>query len=394
MTTMRTMRTMTKWVAGAVLAALVCFATSAAVAQGSSVVTIDRLVDHTSTVPAIAGQKVNLFVREKIAANLLESRPGQPFERKVVLMVHGGFSPATLAFDVPYRDYSWMERLAREGFDVFAMDMTGYGRSSRPMMDDPCNLAPAQQKALVPKNLPEPCAPRYPHVLVNSDSETADINAVVDFIRRLRGVEKVSLIGWSGGGIRTGTFVVRHPEKVDRYVIWASSNYDRNSPDVAPPLPAAGAPMIMQTRAVGIDKRWLGTVKCEGAVEPGMPEMISSLNALADPVGATWGPGGLRAPTRTYWGWNAASAKKITIPTLIMAGEQDRLTKSNLELFDDLGAKEKVFLGIACGTHFINWERHRHVLHKASLDWLKNGSVGGQTSGRLRSDENGNIGRR
>ena len=65
---------------------------------------------------------------------------GKPFERKVVLMVHGGFSPATLAFDVPYRDYSWMERLAREGFDVFAMDMTGYGRSGRPMMDEPCNL--------------------------------------------------------------------------------------------------------------------------------------------------------------------------------------------------------------------------------------------------------------
>ena len=144
---------MKKLVARASLAAIVCLVGNAAAAQPSSLITIDRLIDHTSTVPAIAGQKINLFVREKIAADLLEKGSGKTFERKVVLMVHGGFSPATLAFDVQYRDYSWMERLAREGFDVFAMDMTGYGRSGRPMMDDPCNLVPAQQKALIPKTL-------------------------------------------------------------------------------------------------------------------------------------------------------------------------------------------------------------------------------------------------
>ena len=385
---------MKKLVARASLAAIVCLVGNAAAAQPSSLITIDRLIDHTSTVPAIAGQKINLFVREKIAADLLEKGSGKTFERKVVLMVHGGFSPATLAFDVQYRDYSWMDRLAREGFDVFAMDMTGYGRSGRPMMDDPCNLVPAQQKALISKTLPEPCPPRYPYELVNSDSETADINAVVDFIRRLRGVDKVSLLGWSGGGIRTGTFAVRHPEKVDRYVIWASSNYSRNNPDAAPALPKPGAPMMMQSRAVGVDKRWLGTVTCEGAVEPGMPEMIWGLNTLADPVAANWGPGGLRAPTRTYWGWNANGARKIAAPTLIMVGEQDDLTKSNLELFDDLGAQHKVFLGVACGTHFMNWEKQRRVLHKASIDWLSNGSLDGQTGGMFRADENARIAKR
>jgi len=364
---------------------------TAALAQTSSVVTVDRLVEHTSTVPAIAGQKVDLFVREKIAADLLEQSPGKPFERKVVLMVHGGFSPATLAFDLAYRDYSWMERLAREGFDVFAMDMTGYGRSARPMMDEPCNLIAAHQKALVGTTLAAPCPPKYPHELVNSDSETADINAVVDFIRKLRGVDKVSLVGWSGGGIRTGTFAARNPEKIDRYVIWASSNYDRKNPDAAPALPKAGAPMVFQTRATGIGLRWLGTQKCEAMVEPGMPELIASQNKLADPLAATWGPGGLRAPTRTYWGWNANSAKKIMLPTLIVAGEQDGLTKSNLELFDDLGSQQKVFLGVACATHFMNWEKQRRVLHAASVDWLKNGSLGGATSGMFRADENANI---
>lgn len=103
----------------------------------------------------------------------------------------------------------------------------------------------------------------------------------------LRGVDKIALVGWSGGGIRTGTFVGRHPEKVDRYVIWASSNYSRKNPSQAPELHAPGAPTTFQTRAVGIDQRWIGSSKCDGAIEPGVPEMVSAFNQQANPLGAT-----------------------------------------------------------------------------------------------------------
>ena len=126
-------------------------------AIANDIVTIDRLVAHTSTVPAVAGKSVDLFVREKVPAAILNA--GKAPAGKVALFVHGGYSPATLAFDVGYRDYSWMGYLARAGYDVFAMDMTGYGQSSRPMMDDPCNLNPRQQPLLVPRNLKEPCEP-------------------------------------------------------------------------------------------------------------------------------------------------------------------------------------------------------------------------------------------
>ena len=68
---------------------------------------------------------------------------GRSFENRVVLFVHGAGTPAEVSFDVPYQDYSWMGHLARAGFDVFSVDMTGYGRSTRPFpMNDPCNLAP------------------------------------------------------------------------------------------------------------------------------------------------------------------------------------------------------------------------------------------------------------
>ena len=130
--------------AGAALAVVIgVTAQSAAVAQ--TILTIDRLVSHVTTVPVIKGDQVNLFVRERVDRKLMKQGSGKPFERKVVLMVHGGFSPSTLAFDTPYRDYSWMEYLAKQGFDVFTMDMTGYGRSTRPApMEDPCNILPAR----------------------------------------------------------------------------------------------------------------------------------------------------------------------------------------------------------------------------------------------------------
>ena len=76
---------------------------------------------------------------------------GRARSDRVVLFVHGAGTPAEVAFDVPYQDYSWMAYLAHAGFDVFSMDMTGYGRSSRPTpMNDPCNLSREQQKAFIP----------------------------------------------------------------------------------------------------------------------------------------------------------------------------------------------------------------------------------------------------
>ena len=84
--------------------------------------TIDHKVPHVSTVPANKGEQVQIFVREKVMTG------DEQKTRPVVLMVHGGVSPSTLAFDVEHETYSWMAYLARAGFDVFAMDMTGYGK--------------------------------------------------------------------------------------------------------------------------------------------------------------------------------------------------------------------------------------------------------------------------
>ena len=216
----------------------------------SAIRAIDHLVPHVSTVPANKGEAAQIYVREKSLASPSTA------PRPVVLMVHGGVSPSTLAFDVEHESYSWMDYLARAGFDVFAMDMTGYGKSSRPKMDDPCNVGAALQKELVPKTVKEPCKPSYPYQLVNRQSEHDDIDRVIEYIRQLRGVAKVNLLGWSGGGYRTGTYTSERPEKVDKLVIFASSNYSRKNSSQPVAVPRAGFPVTTQSRALVEQQRW------------------------------------------------------------------------------------------------------------------------------------------
>ena len=116
--------------------------------MSGDIVTVDHWVAHVSTVPAIAGETMRQFVREKAPAALTRSATGHAPEGKVVLMVHGGFWPSTVAFDCPYPDMSWMEALAREGFDVFTLDMTVHGRSALALQEDPRNLSPADRAKL------------------------------------------------------------------------------------------------------------------------------------------------------------------------------------------------------------------------------------------------------
>jgi pimeloyl-ACP methyl ester carboxylesterase len=341
--------------------------------------TIDHQVPHISTVPANKDAQVQIFVREKVlAAEAATPRP-------VVLMVHGGISPSTLAFDVEHGTYSWMAYLARAGFDVFAMDMTGYGRSAHPKMDDPCNVGPAQQKTLMPQTLKEACKPSYPYQLVSRQSEHDELDRVIEYIRKLRGVAKVNLLGWSGGGYRTGTYTSQRPEKVEKLVIFASSNYSRKNSSTPPAsLPAAGFPITIQSRELGEKQRWFPFAKCSDQIEPGMADRIWELSKELDPLGMTWGPGVMRAPTRTYWGWNAEEAKKIRVPTLVMLGEFDELNASNKQLYEDLGAESKVFVSIPCGSHFLVWEKNHGALHEASRQWLTSGTFDGAARGEFR----------
>jgi pimeloyl-ACP methyl ester carboxylesterase len=343
---------------------------------------IDHYVRVKSTVPAIAGQPAQLYVRERVLAGTVLR--GAVADR-VALFVHGAGTPAEVSFDVPRDGYSWMAFLARAGFDVFSVDMTGYGRSTRPPpMNDPCNLARDRQAAWVPTLLKAPCAPSYPHAMTTIASDWDDVGAAVDYIRALRRVDKVSLLAWSLGGPRAGGYTARHPEKVNRLVLLAPG-YNRMTPAQAPASLPEGATFNTQSRAE-FDANWDRQVGCPDQYERATSDAVWSAMLESDPVGATWGPGVRRAPQTTNWGWTTAAVGKTMTPTLIVQGIHDKQVTPERakQLLADLGASQKVLVDLGCASHNAMWESNRTILYKASLEWLEQGSVNGAREGTLR----------
>jgi pimeloyl-ACP methyl ester carboxylesterase len=351
-------------------------------AQTPTILTFEHQVQVKSTVPALAGRTVDLYVRERASASL--KRDAVPADR-VVLFVHGAGTPAEVAFDVPHSDYSWMASLANAGFDVFSMDTTGYGRSVRPAeMNDPCNLSPEQQKQFVPAVIQAPCEPKYPGQLTNIASDWNDIDAVVDYIRKLRRVEKVSMVAWSLGGPRAGGYAAQHPGKVHRLVL-LSPAYNRTAAAAPPPLPNKGVVFNTQSRAE-FDANWDRQLGCPNQFDPAVREVVWSEMIKSDPVGAKWGSGVRRAPSTTTWGWNAAMLAGLKTPTLMIAAALDKqVTPDRVRAaFDDLGASDKVLLDLGCASHNAMWEANHLELFAASRDWLIKGEVAGARSGIVR----------
>jgi pimeloyl-ACP methyl ester carboxylesterase len=306
----------------------------------------DFFVPHVSTIPANKGQQVSLFVRER------GNSCGPP-----VLMLTGATQPAMVPFDLPYEDYSWMTYLANAGFDVFAMDLQGYGLSTRPaVMDDPCNAALSAQSLLIPPLAAAGvCPPEfanltpYNNLLTWSYSEWDEIDSVVNYILAARHRESLSLIGWSQGGPRAGGYASKHPEKVDRLFLYAPAynRLDPTSPTGA--FPRTGSPISVNTVAA-FYARWNGMAKCPDEFDPAIrtapPGAASGAGLTAtllqfDPLAATWGTQPLwRSPAfnlppssfdpesnttvagRAY-GWNSAAAAKIHMPTLLIRGDND-----------------------------------------------------------------------
>jgi pimeloyl-ACP methyl ester carboxylesterase len=354
--------------------------------QSQDVLTIDRFVPHVSTADANKGDPVELFVRERVHRGHHPNRP-------VVLMIEGATAPAVPVFDLRFRNYSWMAFLARAGFDVFTMDLQGYGASPRPRMDDPCNTQDTQQDLLIPNPLPAHCAPSYPFKMA-MQSEWDEIDAVVNYIRDLRGVEKVSLIAWSRGGPRAGAYAAQHPEKVEKLFLYSPAMYNRAGPS-GPPLKLPQSGFLMQLGSLANTfLNWDGQVGCENQFRPEIRDAIGTAILDFDPVGSTWGDGTLwRAPVpNTLWGWNATAAGQILAPTLIIRGEFDTQAPRELQrnLFEDL-VTQKVFVTVACAAHQLVWENQHMILFRASEEWLRQGTFAEQSTGSFFVDPRGRV---
>jgi pimeloyl-ACP methyl ester carboxylesterase len=276
--------------------------------------------------------------------------------------------------------------LARAGYDVFSMDMTGYGRSTRPAaMNDPCNLSRESQQTFVPALISAPCAASYGQQMTTLASDWHDIDSVVDHLRALRHVQRVSMVAWSLGGPRAAGYTSVHPEKVRKLVLLAPA-YNRNAKANPPDqVPANGAAFTTQSRAE-FDANWDRQVGCPAQYDQPTSDAVWTAMMESDPVGATWGTGVRRAPAVTTWGWTHEAVAKTQTPVLMVSGAHDKQVSPDRvrELYTDLGSKQKVFVDLACSSHNAMWEKNHLLLFRASLEWLSKGTVNGSEQGMLK----------
>ena len=164
------------------------------------------------------GVKLNLW-RKRVGA----PKPGEK-PRPVVFLVHGSSNSTRTSYDlhVPGKgEYSFMNVLAREGFDVWTMDHDGYGLSGSSGN--------------------------------NSDiaSGVEDLRAAMPVVTKETGVSKMHFYGTSSGAIRAGAFAQEHPERVDRLVLTAFTYKGTGSPEIA----RRGPPSCTPTHAASATPR-------------------------------------------------------------------------------------------------------------------------------------------
>jgi pimeloyl-ACP methyl ester carboxylesterase len=318
---------------------------SAALAQSSRLVTEETMVNS-------ADPGIEIYVRNKRPADMNVFRP-----ERTILYVHGATYPSETAFDLKLDGLSWMEYLASRGYDVWLLDLPGYGRSTRPkeMADKPDANPP----------------------IVRGDTAVKAIGTVVDFILQKRNIAKLNLLGWSWGTTLMATYTTRNPQKVERLALYA-------------PVWIRTTPSLMQTgpgplgayRTVSRDQakeRWYTGVpddKKAGLIPAGWFDAWADATWATDPVGAQMNPPVIRAPNGvaqdsaefTGAGKPYYDASKITVPTLLVGAEWDHDAPPYMAqtLFPLLvNAPDKRYIELPEGTHTIMMEKNRLKLFEA-----------------------------
>ena len=279
--------------------------------------------------------KLNLW-RKRVGA----PRPGEP-ARPVVFLVHGSSNSSRSSYDltVPGRgEYSLMNVLARDGYDVWTMDHDGYGHSGSSGN--------------------------------NSDiaSGVTDLKAAMPVVEKETGQQKAHFYGTSSGGIRAAAFAQAVPHRVARLMLCAFT-YKGN-----------GAAEIERRRkkieALRASPRRKRDAKMIGSIftRDGHPDLYDQ--AMVQALIADEMKFGNEVPSGTYLDMAAnlpiVDPKKIASPVLMLRGEFDgNSTNADLlDFFNQLPNGDRQFVILPQTAHSSGYSKNRHLLFYALRNFL------------------------
>lgn len=328
-------------------AALACLWAAAAIANDESIkAKMPALVTEHITIPSDT-PGIHLYIRNKRPKELTVSPD------RILLYVHGATYPSETAFDLQLDGMSWMDYIAAHGWDVYLVDLRGYGQSTRPPeMDQPAR-----------DNAP----------IVTTDVAVRDVGAAVDYIMKRRNVSKVNLLGWSWGTAIMASYTAANNDKVNKLVLYAPG-WLRSTPSlIGGEGPLGAYRTVVRENA---RKRWLTGVpedKQADLIPAGWFEAWTDATWATDPKAKESGqlraPNGVIQDTREYWvaGKPYYDPANIRVPTLLIKAEWDQDTPAYMAqaLFPLLkNAPVKRMVEIGEGTHTVIMEKNRMQLFR------------------------------
>ncbi len=303
------------------------------------------ITEHISIASDTPG--IELYLRNKRLPGAASSPD------KILLYVHGATYPASTAFDLRLDGLSWMDYIAAQGWDVYLVDLRGYGNSTRP----------AEMEQPAKENAP----------IVTSDIAVRDVGSAVDYVLKRRKVSKLNLLGWSWGTTIMAAYTAANNDKVSKLALFAPL-WLRTTPGLIGGDGPLGAYRTVTKE--NAKKRWLAGVpedKLADLIPAGWFEAWAQTTWSTDPKARDSGelraPNGVIQDVRNYWaaGKPYYDPANIRVPTLLIKAEWDQDTPAYMSqaLFPLLkNAPAKRYVEIGEGTHSVIMEKNRMQLFR------------------------------
>jgi non-heme chloroperoxidase len=263
--------------------------------------------------------------------------------RPPVILVHGSSTSAVPTFDltVPgHPDYSFMDWLVLRGWDVWALDHEGYGRST----------------------------------ITEGNSDVADgvedLKLLTNLISETTGSRSFNLYGLSSGSLRAAAFAQAVPDRVARLVLDAFVWTGEGSPTLL--KRREGIAQFRASNRRPIDHDYIKSIFLRDGPEATEP-------AVADACAQAQVSLGSSVPTGTYLDMTTrlpvVDPTLISAPTLIIRGEHDSIAtiEDILAFFQRLPSNDKRFAVLPGLAHFATLGLERHLVWNATVEFFQAG---------------------
>jgi len=292
---------------------------------------------------------------------LMHKEPAVLSNDYAVLFLHGSSFPSALSFDFKMNGYSWMDNMAKNGYDVYALDFLGYGYSDRyPDMESGVNNSNPVGRAMDVYN---------------------DVDKAVDLIIKRSGKTKVYLVGHSWGGSVAALYASVFFDKVCKLILLAAIT-SRESVSAVEKTAAAFELMTPQQRITAMKSLTPEAEVCQ--LEPEIFDTWGDTWLRSDTLAVKFKSNQVRFPSgpsqdmeEMLHGKSYYNPADIKVPVLIIRGEWDKYPDNNdaERLFVSLeNAPYKKYVLIEKGTHVIHLEKNRYQVYDEALRFLKSGT--------------------